>query len=107
MEREFAMSRHAVLGMVTAVMLLLPGTASAKTVLFDGTAKGDAETTIRFTATDAKQRGDFTADRVSEVLVYNQAFTCYDAAGNAVGRAAETRIRTPRSSRPRSRRTVG
>ena len=79
------MSRHAVLGMVTAVMLLLPGTASAKTVLFDGTAKGDAETTIRFTATDGKQRGDFTADRVSEVLVYNQAFTCYDAAGNAVG----------------------
>lgn len=79
------MRRHAAVGLATAVMLLLPGTASAKTLLFEGMAKGDDGTTIRFTASDRAQRGDFDADRVSEILVYNQEFSCYDVAGNPVG----------------------
>jgi hypothetical protein len=81
------MSRRTVTPLIAglSMLLLLPGTASAKTRLFQGTAKGDEHTSILLTAKGKKKKGKFKANKVLEVSVSNQYYECVKANGDFAG----------------------
>ena len=80
------MRKLAAIAAITVALLVFPAAASAKTLFFEGNAKGDNESDVRFEAKGKLKKGKkkkkFVAKQVSTISVENELFSCYKADGS-------------------------